>query len=123
MSDNSYETAAGYVREGALGKVVQAQIDYSRNSTDGMWMYDIDADARPGVNLDWKAWLGPAPARAWDPERYFRWRRYWDYSAASPPTCSFIASPASSRRWISRFRSGASPRAATGFFRRSPRHF
>jgi predicted dehydrogenase len=80
MSDNSYETAAGYVKEGALGKVVQAQIDYSRNSTDGMWMYDIDSDARPGENLDWKAWLGPAPARPWDPERYFRWRRYWDYS-------------------------------------------
>jgi predicted dehydrogenase len=32
------------------------------------------------VNLDWKAWLGPAPKREWDPERYFRWRRYWDYS-------------------------------------------
>ncbi len=80
LSDNSYETAAGYVKEGALGKVVQAQIDYSRNSTEGMWMYDIDADARPGQNLDWKAWLGPAPARPWDPERYFRWRRYWDYS-------------------------------------------
>ena len=40
----------------------------------------IDPDARPGENLDWKAWLGPAPKRAWDPYRYFRWRNYWDYS-------------------------------------------
>ena len=80
MSDDSYAAANRYVREDALGKVVIAQIDYSRNHKDDMWMYDIDPDARPGVNLDWSAWLGSAPKRAWDPERYFRWRRFWDYS-------------------------------------------
>lgn len=80
MSDDSYEAAHRYIQEGVLGKVVLAEIDYSRNHKDDFWMYDIDPDARPGVNLDWKAWLGPAPKRPWDPERYFRWRRYWDYS-------------------------------------------
>lgn len=80
MSDDSYETANRYIQQGALGKVVLAQIDYSRNHKDDFWAYPMDADAKPGVNLDWKAWLGPAPKRAWDPERYFRWRRYWDYS-------------------------------------------
>ncbi len=81
MSDDSYETANRFVKDGALGKVVVAEIDYSRNHQDDIWMYDIDPDAKPGVNLDWKTWLGPAPKRAWDPERFFRWRRYWDYSA------------------------------------------
>jgi len=80
MSDDSYETAHRYVQQGALGKVVVAEIDYSRNLEDDIWMYDIDPDARPGVNLDWKARLGSAPKRPWDPQRYFRWRRYWDYS-------------------------------------------
>jgi predicted dehydrogenase len=80
MSDNSYDSAWQLVKSGALGKVVLAQIDYSRNHKDDFWMYDIDPDARPGVNLDWRAWLGPAKKRDWDPERYFRWRRYWDYS-------------------------------------------
>jgi len=80
MSDDSYETANRYVKDGALGKVVLAQIDYSRNYKDDFWAYPIDADARPGENLDWKAWLGPAPKRPWDPDRCFRWRRYWDYS-------------------------------------------
>ena len=81
MSDDSYETANKYVREGALGKVVLAQIDYSRNYPDDFWAYKIDPDARPGDNLDWKAWLGPARKRPFDPDRMFRWRRYWDYSS------------------------------------------
>src|SRR5258708_8831825 len=80
MSDDSYEAANRYVKEGVLGKVVLAQIDYSRNHLDDFWAYDIDKDARPGENLDWNAWLGPAPKRPFDPDRCFRWRRYWDYS-------------------------------------------
>ena len=80
MSDDSYETAHKMIQEGVLGKVVMAHIDYSRNYLDDFWAYDIDADAKPGVNLDWEAWLGPAPKRPWDPRRYFQWRRYWDYS-------------------------------------------
>jgi predicted dehydrogenase len=80
MSDDSYEAAHQYIQQGVLGKVVVAEIDYSRNLKDDIWMYDIDPDARPGPNLDWNAWLGPARKRPWDPERYFRWRRYWEYS-------------------------------------------
>lgn len=80
MSDDSYETAHKYVESGVLGKVVVAQIDYSRNYLGDFWAYPIDPAAKPGENLDWKAWLGPAPKRPWDADRYFRWRRYWDYS-------------------------------------------
>ncbi len=80
MSDESYEVANRYIREGALGKVVMAQIDYSRNYAGDFWANEIDPDAKPGVNLDWEAWLGPAPKRPWNPRRYFQWRRYWDYS-------------------------------------------
>src|SRR5215510_15089538 len=80
MSDESYEVANRCIREGAVGKVVMAQIDYSRNYLADFWAYDLDPDAKPGVNLDWDAWLGPAPKRPWDPHRYFQWRRYWDYS-------------------------------------------
>jgi predicted dehydrogenase len=79
-SDDSYITANRYIKEGALGKVVLAQIDYSRNHKDDFWAYPIDADAKPGVNIDWKAFLGNTPKRPYDPDRFFRWRRYWDYS-------------------------------------------
>jgi predicted dehydrogenase len=80
MSDDSYSTAHKMIQDGALGKVVMAHIDYSRNYLDDFWAYEIDPAAKPGVNLDWEAWLGPAPKREWDPRRYFQWRRYWDYS-------------------------------------------
>ena len=80
MSDDSYETAHKMIQDDALGKVVMAHIDYSRNYPNDFWAYPVDTDAKPGVNLDWEAWLGPAPNRPWDPLRYFQWRRYWDYS-------------------------------------------
>ncbi len=78
MSDDSYSTANEYINDGVLGKVTMAHIDYSRNGN--LWLYDIDADADPTKNLDWDLWLGPTKKIPWDPERYFRWRRYWEYS-------------------------------------------
>ena len=80
MSDDSYEAANRYIREGALGTVVLAQIDYSRNYQDDFWVNKVDPDARPGENLDWNAFLGPARKRPFDADRFFSWRRYWDYS-------------------------------------------
>ena len=67
MSDDSYRTANQYVEQGVLGKVVLAQIDYSRNHEEEFWAYDVDADAKPGVNQDWERWLGPARKRPFDP--------------------------------------------------------
>jgi predicted dehydrogenase len=84
MSDDSYETANKYYREGVLGKAMVAQIDYSRNYRDDFWLKDIDRDARPGVNLDWDLFVGPAAKRPYNPDRFFNWIRYWDYSGGVP---------------------------------------
>jgi predicted dehydrogenase len=69
------------IDDGLIGDVVWASGGFGRNSSarGGEWNYKIDPDANE-QNLDWKAFLGPAPKRAWDPARYFRWRKYWDYS-------------------------------------------
>src|SRR5712692_8895657 len=80
MSDDSYEKAHEYIKQGVLGTVVLAQIDYSRNYTDDFWTNPPDPDVRPGENLDWNAFLGPAPKRPYDADRFLSWRRYWDYS-------------------------------------------
>lgn len=80
MSDESYAAANQYIADGKLGKIVLAQIDYSRNYLDDFWATPIESEVRPDLNLDWRAWLGPAPRVPWNPERFFRWRRFWDYS-------------------------------------------
>jgi predicted dehydrogenase len=69
------------IADGLLGDVVWASGGFGRNSNarGGEWNYKIDPDATEQT-LDWKAFIGSAPSRAWDPARYFRWRKYWDYS-------------------------------------------
>ncbi|HEY8548416.1 MAG TPA: Gfo/Idh/MocA family oxidoreductase [Vicinamibacterales bacterium] len=69
------------IEDGLIGQVVWASGGFGRNSTarGGEWNYKIDPDATEAT-LDWKAFLGSAPDRPFDPARYFRWRKYWDYS-------------------------------------------
>jgi predicted dehydrogenase len=46
------------------------------------WMNHSGAGRKPQLqgNLDWKQWLGSAPKRELDPNRFFNWYYYWDYS-------------------------------------------
>lgn len=68
------------VASGQLGKVSKVIASYNRNSSTGAWNYPIPPDLKEGVNFNWKEWLGNAPKCAYDPERVFRYRKYWDYS-------------------------------------------
>jgi predicted dehydrogenase len=80
-SFDHFHQARKAIEQGLIGKVVWATAGYGRNANKegGEWNYKIDADAS-AANIDWKAFLGNAPKRAFDAERYFRWRKYWDYS-------------------------------------------
>jgi predicted dehydrogenase len=47
------------------------------------WWVNYQAGLSPRKlegQLDWKQWLGPAPAREVDPVRFFNWYYYYDYS-------------------------------------------
>lgn len=79
-TDAKWHKAGELVKAGAIGKVVWCQGSYCRNNPNGEWNYRIDPDLKED-NVDWNAWLGPAPKVPFSPERYFRWRKYWDYSA------------------------------------------
>jgi predicted dehydrogenase len=68
------------VQSGQLGKVTKVIASYNRNSSTGAWNYPIPPDLKNGVNFNWEEWLGRAPKRDYDPERVFRYRKYWDYS-------------------------------------------
>lgn len=76
-----YREARKLVQSGAIGTPVFSQTSYCRNSPNGEWnYYGIDEKWKPGVNLDWDAWLGHMAPREWDPKVYIRWRRYRDFS-------------------------------------------
>src|SRR5215472_3824789 len=83
-SGDQWWKARKAIADGVIGQMIMSQGSYHRNSVDGEWNWKIDPEAGPdgkGDNyIDWKTWLGPAPKRAWDADRFFRFRKYWDYS-------------------------------------------
>ncbi len=80
-----------FVKAGKMGKIVWGLISYNRNTREGMWDYPIPglgSEHWPNAkftaeNVDWKMWLGSAPKRRLSAERYFRWRKFWDYSTGN----------------------------------------
>jgi predicted dehydrogenase len=72
------------IADGMIGKMIMSQGSYHRNSIEGEWNYHIDEAAGPDAKgedyIDWKMWLGQAPKRSYDADRFFRFRKFWDYS-------------------------------------------
>lgn len=58
-----------------LGKITLVETSSNRNSPNAAWVYDIPADAN-AKTIDWKQF---DPGRPFDADRFFRWRKYWDY--------------------------------------------
>lgn len=72
------------IQSGMIGQVVAVQGTYSRNDTAGDWNWPIDPAAGPDASgdnhIDWEQWLGLAPKIPFNADRFFRFRKYWDYS-------------------------------------------
>jgi predicted dehydrogenase len=76
------------IADGMIGQMIESQGSYHRNGTEGEWNWPIEAGAGPEGKgddfVDWNMWLGSqfklAPKRPWDADRFFRFRKYWDYS-------------------------------------------
>lgn len=84
-SGDHFQRACEMVRTGVLGKVTACKT----------WMYQNlaqagignPAEGRPPAGLDWDLWLGPAPERQFQPNRfgvypnaYSYFRFFWDYA-------------------------------------------
>lgn len=67
------------VASNAIGKVSLIRMTNHRNNKEGAWIYPIPPDASPQT-IDWERFIGSAPKHDFSPERFFRWRCWWEYS-------------------------------------------
>lgn len=89
-ADDGYWQAGDAIRAGRVGKVTWAQGSYNRNARDCLFNthQKIDPTAGPDKggddHVDWDQWLGHkyglAPKIDWNPEHFFRFRKYWPYN-------------------------------------------
>lgn len=74
---DNYHRIAEIVQSGALGTVRKARFWMAQ----GGGGLGHPADSTPPAGVDYDTWLGPAPARPFNPNRFhFNWRFYWDYA-------------------------------------------
>lgn len=77
-SGRHYRMGRALVEKGHIGKVHAARAGAFRNAMPG---FGSPPDGTPPADFDYDLWLGPAPARPFNPKRgiyHFRW--FWDYS-------------------------------------------
>ena len=79
MSSAAQRKAKDLIKSGKLGKITIIRAAYNRNTVSGAWVYPIPPDASPET-VNWDMFLGSAPKRPFNLERFFRWRCFRDYS-------------------------------------------
>lgn len=78
VSSAIYKKAREIVQSGQIGQITMVEAWLDRNTATGAWQYTLAPDASPAT-IDWDRFLGSAPKRPFDANRFFRWRNYNDY--------------------------------------------
>lgn len=91
-SDPMYGNIAEIIKAGKVGKMIMGQHSYNRGDNRiGEWNSYGDnpfksADHKnAGPNgsgddhIDWETFRKGTEPKEWDPDRFFRWRKYWEY--------------------------------------------
>ena len=77
-SGKQYKEALDYLWSGKLGDIRVVKVWAYQG-----WMKKVinQPDSQPPKGVDYKMWLGPAPKRKFNPNRFhFNFRWYWDYA-------------------------------------------
>jgi predicted dehydrogenase len=81
----TYHRMAEIVQSGVLGRIAKVRCWMARN-VPGL---GHPADTDPPAGCDYDFWLGPAPKRPFNPNRFtFNWRYFWDYAGGH--LCDFV---------------------------------
>lgn len=63
------------VKSGKIGKIYKVHLTWNRNQP--RWER-VNYNIAPS-SVDWKAWLGDAPAQPFDEYKFRQWRWFWDF--------------------------------------------
>jgi len=73
-----FRDAVDLIQGGSIGRVPQVRTYWWQNYQPGSNFRPVDTQA-----LDWKQWLGNAPAQAFAEEKFYRWRWFWNFGGGA----------------------------------------
>src|SRR5271169_6328469 len=73
-----FRNAVDLIQGGALGQVTQVRTYWWQNYGSNWVPKPVDV-----AQLDWKQWLGGAPDQPFSPEKYNRWRWFWNFGGGA----------------------------------------
>jgi predicted dehydrogenase len=73
-----FRNAVDLIQGGSLGRVTQVRTYWWQNYNTNWVPKPIDVS-----QLDWKVWLGSAPDQPFSPEKYNRWRWFWNFGGGA----------------------------------------
>lgn len=84
MSSGLMTDAQAMLAQQKMGKLTAIVMHMYRNTPHGkpQWARPVYPDVTP-ENVLWKSFLGEAPAREFDANRFVNWRFFWDYSGGN----------------------------------------
>jgi predicted dehydrogenase len=84
LSSGQIPDAASFLKPELMGRITAIHAHMYRNTPHGkpQWARPVYPDMT-AENIVWKSFLGEAPARDFDANRYTNWRYFWDYSGGN----------------------------------------
>ncbi|NLX98074.1 MAG: Gfo/Idh/MocA family oxidoreductase [Rhodopirellula sp.] len=84
-SQPEWDKCRELIEQGMIGKLIQFQTEYNRNSNIGQWRYyKLTKDMTPAT-INWRRWLGVdyglAPDMPFDRAVFAQWRCYWPFGS------------------------------------------